>query len=94
MGRRKDISIEEAAQIMKKEAEYIRYGLQQERLKFGSAVQKPNGRWSYNIVFKVFCEYMGETEEEVHKQVKKIREKEEEKKQCIYLIKEKLRLEL
>ena len=37
MGRRTDISVEEAAQIMQKDANYIRYGLQQGTLPFGSA---------------------------------------------------------
>lgn len=93
MGRRTDISVEEAAQIMQKDANYIRYGLQQGTLPFGSAVQKPDGRWSYDIVFKAFCEYRRESEEEIHKQVEAIRKEREEKRQCKYIIKRNLQLE-
>lgn len=93
MGKRTDISVEEAAQIMQKDASYIRYGLQQGTLPFGSAVQKPDGRWSYDIVFKAFCEYRRESEEEIHKQVKLIREEREEKKRCKYIIERNLQLE-
>lgn len=54
-----EITIEEAAQKMRKNPQYVRLGLQQERLPFGSAVQNSNGRWSYNIVPMKFNEYMG-----------------------------------
>jgi hypothetical protein len=50
---------------MKKDPQYLRLGLQQGRLAFGSAVQKPNGRWSYNIIPVKFYEYMGMEKEEI-----------------------------
>jgi hypothetical protein len=74
MGRKTELNIEETAQIMKKDPQYVRYGLQQGTLKFGSAAQKPNGRWSYNLVFRAFCEYMRMPEEEMHKRIDLIRE--------------------
>ena len=74
MGRKTDLNIEEAAKIMQKEAQYIRLGLQQKSLDFGSAVQKPNGKWSYHLVPRKFCNYMDITEEEFEKKLKRIRE--------------------
>ena len=73
MGRKTKINIEETAKIMQKSAQYVRLGLQQQRLPFGSAVQKPNGRWSYDIVFKAFCEYMRITVDEMNKKIQEIR---------------------
>lgn len=64
MGRKREISVEDAAKIMQKDAQYIRYGLQQQIFPFGNAVQKPNGRWSYNIIPIKFYEYMGIKKEE------------------------------
>lgn len=59
MGRKTELNIEQAAKIMHKDPQYVRLGLQQQRLPFGSAVQKGNGRWSYDIVPAKFYEYMG-----------------------------------
>ncbi len=59
MGRKAELSIADVAKIMKKDAQYVRYGLQQRVFPFGNAVQKPNGRWSYNIIPFKFYEYMG-----------------------------------
>lgn len=73
MGRKTKINIEEVAKIMQKNAQYVRLGLQQQRLPFGSAVQKSNGRWSYDIVFKAFCEYMRITVDEMNEKIQKIR---------------------
>lgn len=38
-----------AAEYLGETAVFIRLGLQQSRLPFGSAVQNPGGKWSYNI---------------------------------------------
>lgn len=59
MGKKAEVTIEKAAKLMHKDPQYVRYGLQQERLPFGNAVQKPDGRWSYNIIPIKFYEYMG-----------------------------------
>lgn len=59
MRKKQEINIEEAASIMRKTPAYIRIGLQNKQLDFGSAVQKPNGRWSYHIVPVKFYDYMG-----------------------------------
>lgn len=79
MGKRTDISVEEAAEIMQKDSQYIRYGLRNGALPFGSAVQKPDGRYSYDIAFSAFCEYRRESEEVVHRKVEAIREKKKKK---------------
>ena len=63
MGKKTEISVEEAAKIMHKDAHYLRLWLQQGIFPFGNAVQKPNGRWSYNIIPIKFYEYMGMKEE-------------------------------
>ncbi len=73
MGRKTKINIGETAKIMQKSAQYVRLGLQQQRLPFGSAVQKTNGRWSYDIVFKAFCEYMRITVDEMNEKLQEIR---------------------
>lgn len=73
MGRKTKINIEEVAKIMQKNAQYVRLGLQQQRLPFGSAVQKSNGRWSYDIAFKAFCEYMRITVDEMNEKIQEIR---------------------
>ena len=59
MSRRNTMSVTDAAKIMEKTPQYVRLGLQQERLPIGSAVQKNNGRWSYNIITVKVYEYMG-----------------------------------
>lgn len=74
MGRKTDLNIEEAAKIMQKEAQYIRLGLQQKSLDFGSAVQKPNGKWSYHLVPRGLQQYMRLTEEEFEDRLRKVRE--------------------
>lgn len=38
-----------AAKYIDETPTFIRYGLQQNRLPFGSAVQNPGGKWSYHI---------------------------------------------
>lgn len=59
MGRKAEITVEEVARMMHKDAHYVRLGLQQKRFNFGDAVQKENGRWSYNIIPIKFYQYMG-----------------------------------
>ena len=51
------INVEETAKLIHKAPQYVRLGLQQQRLPFGSAVQKPDGRWSYNIIKSKVLEY-------------------------------------
>lgn len=48
-----------AGKIIKMRPQSIRLGLQQGRFPFGTAVQKPNGRWTYNIIAKKVYEYAG-----------------------------------
>ena len=50
MGQVETMSPAEAGKIIKMRAQSIRLGLQQGRFPFGVAVQKPNGRWTYNII--------------------------------------------
>ncbi len=51
----------EAGKIIKKNAEYIRSGLRQNRFDFGSAVppEHPGGEWNYNIIKSKFLKYAG-----------------------------------
>ena len=60
-----DLSVVEVAKILSKSPQFIRMGLQQQRLAFGTAVQNQNGNWSYVIYPKKFCECIGITEEEL-----------------------------
>lgn len=52
------MTVKEVAEKMGKSEQYVRIGLQQNRLPFGSAV-KLSTKWSYHIVPKLFYEYLG-----------------------------------
>ena len=54
-----NISVKEAARLMKKTPQFIRIGLQRGLLPFGTAIENPGGRYSYNISPKLFEEYTG-----------------------------------
>lgn len=43
------VTIETAAKYLNADPQYIRLGLQQNRLPYGNAVINPGGRWSYHI---------------------------------------------
>lgn len=53
------ISPEDAARILNKSVQFIRIGLQKERLPFGTAVLIDK-QWSYHISSKLLAEYIGE----------------------------------
>ena len=57
------MSVEEAAKLLGKSPQFIRVGLQQERLPFGAAVKMPGGRWSYLIIDSQLKEYLRVKEE-------------------------------
>lgn len=59
MKRAKTMSVENAAKIIRKDPQYVRLGLQQGRFPFGTAIQKPNNRWTYNIIAPKVYEYAG-----------------------------------
>lgn len=59
MGKKAEMTPRQAAKIINKSVQYVRLGLQQQRLPFGSAVQKPDGKWSYDIVPIKVYEYVG-----------------------------------
>lgn len=63
MGKKVDINVVKAAKLINKTPQFVRLGLQQGRLPFGSAVQKPNGKWSYDIVEAKVYEYLGKKKE-------------------------------
>lgn len=47
-----------AAEVIKKPVQFVRKGLQQQRLPIGSAVLM-SSEWSYHISFKLLEEYIG-----------------------------------
>lgn len=53
------MNIQEAAKLLNKSEQYIRLGLQNERLPFGTAV-KTSSKWSYDIRKEAFERYMKE----------------------------------
>ena len=60
------MSVAKAAKLMDKSEQFVRIGLQRNRLPFGAAVQSTSGRWSYHISPNKFYEYMGfESESEL-----------------------------
>lgn len=52
------MNIQQAAKQLNKSEQFIRIGLQNERLPFGTAV-KTSSKWSYHISEKLFNEYIG-----------------------------------
>jgi len=58
----KKISVKDAAAILGKSQQYVRVGLQRERLPIGTAV-KMSSRWTYHISPKLLKEYVGSREE-------------------------------
>ena len=54
----KKISVKDAAAILGKSQQYVRVGLQLQRLPIGTAV-KTSSRWSYHISPKLLKEYVG-----------------------------------
>ena len=61
----KRISTATAARILDKAEDFIRYGRQQNRLPFGTAVQTGVKRWSYHISPKLLADYSGLSIEEI-----------------------------
>lgn len=63
------ISLQLAAELMGKDYNFIRIGLQRGLLPFGSALKThvgaPHGRYSYYISPKLFMDYTGFSEEEI-----------------------------
>ena len=59
MVKAKTLSPEETGKIIRMRAQSVRLGLQQQRFPFGVAVQKPDGKWTYNIIESKVYEYAG-----------------------------------
>lgn len=75
MRRKAEITIEEAAKMIKKDPHYVRLALRQKRFDFGDAIQKEDGNWTY-IIFPIkfyrYIGYEGRLEnEEVREKIKK-----------------------
>ena len=49
----------EAGKVIRKNAEFIRAGLRQQRFPFGTAVQSKTGQWNYTIIKSKFLDYVG-----------------------------------
>ena len=58
----KYITIKKASQLMGKSGQFIRVGLQRNRLPFGTAVQL-SSQWTYYISPKLFYDFIGRPEE-------------------------------
>lgn len=54
------LKVSEVAKILHKNTEWVRSGLRQGVLPFGSAVQSKSGRWNYIIIKSKFLDYIGE----------------------------------
>lgn len=63
MSKKADITVEEVAKILRKNPQFVRIGLQQNRLPFGNAVKTTSGRWSYVIYPEKFYETIGKKRE-------------------------------
>ena len=58
------ISVEDAAQILGKNPQFVRLGLQQGTLPFGAAVRGAGGRYSFIIPRKKFFKWLEEFPDE------------------------------
>lgn len=67
------VSVSKAAELMCKGPQFVRVALQRKLVPFGFAVKidEQGNRYDYYINPRAFCEYMGITEEELEKSVKK-----------------------
>lgn len=54
-----NVRVKEAAQKLGKSEQFVRVGLQREKLPFGVALQVTGQRYSYHISRKKFEEYLG-----------------------------------
>lgn len=63
MRRWRELTVKEAAKELGVSEQFIRIGLQQERLPIGAAVKMPGGRWSYLIVDGQVKEYLRKEEQ-------------------------------
>lgn len=61
------ITVEKAAKLMRVSKEYVRMGLIQKRLPFGTAVRKST-IWTYHISPKLFFEYLGKNRNNIELQ--------------------------
>lgn len=60
----RNVSIANAAKRLDKSEQFIRVGLQTQRLPFGVAVKMPGGKWSYHVSPKLLNEYIGKEDGE------------------------------
>lgn len=67
------MNVYETAKILKKSPQLIRYGLQQNRFPFGTAIQKPDNRWTYILIEEKFANYIGVTLDDLNNKLKTIR---------------------
>ena len=72
----KKVPVKVAAYLLGKSEQFVRLGLQYERLKFGAAVSAAPGRakpiYSYHISPKLFCEYTGCTIDDIVNAAKRL----------------------
>lgn len=57
----KNISVKEAAEILGKSQQFVRLGLQREKLPIGTAI-KMSSKWTYHISPKLLKDYVGEVD--------------------------------
>ncbi|MDO4721626.1 MAG: hypothetical protein Q4A78_13260 [Peptostreptococcaceae bacterium] len=55
----RNVGVKEAAQLLGKSEQFVRIGLQREKLPFGVALQVTGRRYSYHISRKKLEEYIG-----------------------------------
>lgn len=67
------IKPEIAAEILHKSPQYVRIGLQQQRLPFGTAV-KLSSEWTYHISYELLKNYVGKERIESYEAQKKMEE--------------------
>jgi len=63
------MSVAEAAMVIGKDSQYIRYGLRAQRLNYGSAVKIGARNWTYHIAPEKLCQCEGITMEEARRRI-------------------------
>ncbi len=54
-----ELNCDDVAKLLHKAPMFVRMGLRQDRFPFGTAIQKPNGKWTYVIIPNKVYEYLG-----------------------------------
>ena len=82
---RPKMSVDEAAMVIGKNSQYIRYGLRAKRLDYGSAVKIGVKNWTYHIAPEKLCQCEGITMEEARRRIEAYKARTKRRKENVVL---------